>query len=85
MSEQMAAKTVALDPEAYEMLRRQRRAGETFSEAVKRLSGRRRSIVDFAGSWKDMPPEDVAKITSFFAEGRRRDQDRMEKLLGRRS
>ena len=81
----MSAKTVALDSEAYEMLRRHRRNGETFSEAVKRLSGRRRSILEFAGSWRDMPPEDLAKLRSFLAEGRRRDRDRMERLLGGRS
>jgi predicted CopG family antitoxin len=77
----VSAKTVALDPEAYDMLRRQRRAGETFSDAVRRLNGRRRSILDFAGIWKDIPEEDFAKIRAFFAEGRRRDQERMRKFL----
>ena len=77
----MSAKTVALDPEAYEMLRRQRRSGETFSDAVKRLSGRRRSILDFAGIWKDIPNEDLARIRTFLKEGRRRDLERIERLF----
>lgn len=81
----MSAKTVALDPEAYELLRRQKRAGETFSGAVKRLSGRRRSILEFAGAWKDFPPEELDKVRSYFAEGRRRDRDRMERLSSRGS
>jgi predicted CopG family antitoxin len=80
----MSAKTVALDMEAYEMLRRQRRDGETFSEAVKRLSGRRRSILAFAGIWKEMPAEDLERVRSFLAEGRRRDRERTERLLGKR-
>jgi predicted CopG family antitoxin len=79
----MAAKTVALDPEAYEMLRRQRRAGETFSDAVKRLSGRRRSLLDFAGIWKEIPSEDLERIRTFLAEGRRRDRERMQRLFDR--
>jgi predicted CopG family antitoxin len=77
----MSAKTVALDPEAYDMLRRQRRSGETFSDAVKRLSGRRRSILDFAGIWKDVPDEDLERLRSFLAEGRRRDRARVERLF----
>ena len=77
----MSAKTVALDPEVYEMLRRQRRSGETFSDAVRRLSGRRRSILDFAGIWKDIPDADFARIRTFLEKGRRRDLDRIERLF----
>lgn len=79
----MSAKTVALDEEAYAMLRRQRRSGETFSEAVKRLSGRRRSILDYAGIWKEIPKGDMERISGFLSEGRRRDRGRMERLFGR--
>lgn len=79
----MSAKTVALDPESYDMLRRQRRAGETFSDAVRRLNGRRRSILDFAGIWKDIPEEDYAKIRAFLAEGRQRDRERTKKFLNK--
>jgi predicted CopG family antitoxin len=81
----MSTKTVALDPEAYEMLRRQRRPGETFSEAVKRLSGRRRPLLAFAGIWKDIPAEELEMIRSFLQEGRQRDQKRMERLFHQRA
>ncbi|HXY47309.1 MAG TPA: antitoxin VapB family protein [Thermoplasmata archaeon] len=77
----MSAKTVALDPEAYELLRRNRRSGETFSDAVKRLSGGRRSILEYAGIWKEIPDRDLEKIRSFLREGRRRDRERMERLF----
>jgi predicted CopG family antitoxin len=77
----LSAKTVALDVEAYEMLRRQRRTGETFSETVKRLSGKRRSILAFAGVWKDIPAKDLERIRSFLSEGRRRDRERTERLF----
>ncbi len=75
----MAAKTVALDPEAYEMLRKHRRSGETFSEAVKRLSGGRRSILEYSGIWKDLPDTDLDQIRRFLREGRRRDRERMDR------
>lgn len=76
-------KTIALDLEAYELLRRQKREGESFSDAVKRLSQRRRSILDFAGAWKDMPAEDLERIREFLRRGRDLDRRRMEYLIGR--
>jgi predicted CopG family antitoxin len=79
----MATKTVALDPEAYALLRQHRRAGETFSDAVRRLGGRRRSLLDFAGIWKDLPEEEFDRIRAFMAEGRRRDRDRFSRLFPR--
>ena len=78
----MAAKTVALDAEAYELLRRQRRSGVTFSQAVKRIAGRRKSILEFAGMWQDIPDEDFQKIRAALAEGRKRDRERFERLFG---
>ncbi len=45
----MPLETVTLDSDAYEMLRRQRRAGETSRDAVQRLSGRQPSILDLPG------------------------------------
>lgn len=77
----MATKTVALDREAYEALRRRKREGETFSDVVKRTVGRRRSILEFAGIWKDMPEKDLAKVRAFMEEGRQRDRERMERIL----
>lgn len=80
----MAAKTVALDAEAYELLRRQKREGETFSQTVKRLAGPQRSILDFAGFWKDRSPESRAMLEEFRAAGRKRDLERMERMLNRK-
>jgi predicted CopG family antitoxin len=79
----MSAKTVALDPDAYAVLRRHRRTGETFSDAVRRLNGRQPSLLEFAGIWKDLPQEDLETIRGFLAEGRRRDRARMRALARR--
>lgn len=51
----MAAKTIALDLEAYALLRSHKRGGESFSDVVKRELRPRRSILDLAGSLKDLP------------------------------
>lgn len=52
----MATKTIALDHEAYALLRAHKRGGESFSDVVKREFRPRRSILDLAGSLKHLPP-----------------------------
>ena len=51
----MEAKTVSLDPQAYALLKRSKKEGETFSDAVKHLAGKRRSMMDLAGTWSNVP------------------------------
>ncbi len=45
----MATKTIGIDQEAYELLCKAKRQGETFSDVVKRAMGPRFPISDFAG------------------------------------
>jgi predicted CopG family antitoxin len=79
----METKTIALDREAYEALRRQKRKGESFSDVVKRLAGRTRPLTELAGLWKEMPSEDLHKIREFLRRGRELDRERLERLVKR--
>lgn len=47
-------KTISLADDAYEALASLKKQGESFSDVARRLAreGRRRSIMEFAGSWK---------------------------------
>lgn len=79
----MDTKTIALDREAYEVLRDEKRKGESFSEVVKRLAGKRRPLTDFVGLWKDVPKEDLRSIEDAIRRGRERDRDRLRRLMKR--
>ncbi len=79
----MPTKTIALDVQAYELLRDQKHEGESFSDVVKRIAGKRRSLLDFAGAWKDMPKKDLDRIREFLRRGRELDRERMEELIKR--
>jgi predicted CopG family antitoxin len=79
----MASKTVVLREEAYEFLRKEKRAGETFSDVVMRLKGSTKPLTSFAGAWKDMPKEDLAKIRDAIRGGRERDRKKTERLVKR--
>jgi len=73
----MTQKTIALDEEAYELLRRQKGKGESFSDVVKRLARKRRPFADFAGAWKDVPREHLDRIRDFLREGRELERERL--------
>lgn len=77
----MASRTIAVDEEAYALLRSKKRPGESFSDVVKRLGTPRRPLADFVGIWKDMPEADFRKIDAIIRKGRALDRKRMERLL----
>ena len=62
----MASHTVALDGEAYTALKSLKGNGESFSDVVKRLAKPRKSILDLAGAWKDLPDEDRRALDQYY-------------------
>ena len=76
----LAAKTIALDAAAYELLAKAKRPGETFSHVVKREFGPRRPLSDFAGAWQSTLSErEIAGIRA----GRGADRQRAARLSPR--
>jgi predicted CopG family antitoxin len=66
-------KTIALDREAYDLVAKAKRPGETFSDVVKRTVRPRRPLTDFAGTWKEVDPAKIAELKAWITEGRRPD------------
>jgi predicted CopG family antitoxin len=80
----METKTIALDREAYDLLRRQKRKGESFSDAVKRIAREGRPLSDFSGAWKKhLSGRDIRAIEAAIRRGREADRDRTGKLIAR--
>ncbi|MGA7923183.1 MAG: antitoxin VapB family protein [Thermoplasmata archaeon] len=77
----MSGKTIALDAEAYDILARAKKPGETFSQVVKRTVRPRRPLTDFAGIWKDVPAAKMKEFEKWRRESRRLDSDRQKRLL----
>ena len=74
----MGTKTIRLDDEAYERLKRRKNEGESFSDVVKRLSGER-SLLDLAGILSE---EQASAVEDAVADLRDRES---EQLAARRS
>jgi predicted CopG family antitoxin len=79
----MATRTVALDEEAYDLLKRQKKGDESFSDAVKRLARPRRPISSFAGMWSDMSDAERKSIDQSYSNQRKADRRRDEKIRKR--
>ena len=76
----VTAKTVALDTEAYELLLRSKRPGETFSEVVRRKLRPPSRISDLAGALGDLPDPLWTEIARERDAHRRNDQRRRKRL-----
>src|SRR5437867_13384637 len=61
----MPVKTVTLSEDAYAALAALKGEGESFSEVVRRLARTGRSLLEFAGAWKDFPSEKMDRYLAF--------------------
>ena len=76
----VATKTIALDADTYELLRRHRRAGETFSDVVRRQLLPPARISDLAGGLSDTAPGVWKEIDRVRRDSRRRDRERGRRM-----
>ncbi|MBI5072698.1 antitoxin VapB family protein [Candidatus Woesearchaeota archaeon] len=55
----MATKTISIMDDVYDRLIALKRADESFSDELRRLTETKGSILEFAGIWKDMTDKDA--------------------------
>ena len=79
----METTSVALDREAYDLLRRQKRPGESFSQVVKRLAGRSRPLASFSGAWKELSEGKMRELEQERRRLRELDEERFVRLMKR--
>lgn len=72
----MGSKNISLPDDVYEKLREERRADESFGEAIDRLLGKR-PLGEFWGAWDD---ETAKRARAAIEQSRDRSQDRLDEL-----
>jgi predicted CopG family antitoxin len=77
----METTSIALDREAYDLLKSHKRPGESFSHVVKRLAGRARPLGSFAGAWKDLPEKALRGLEANRKRMRELDEERFHRLF----
>jgi predicted CopG family antitoxin len=79
----MTVKTVTLSEDAYAALAALKREGESFSEVVRRLTRKSRSLLEFAGAWKDFKDEKMDRYLAFLEAGDRLSKAKLARELRR--
>ncbi len=73
----MTSKTISVSEDAYDLLKKMKLKGESFTETIRRLAKRRR-IADCAGLWSDVPDEEMDAIKRSIYELRRTASESLE-------
>ena len=79
----MPVKTVTLSEDAYAALAALKGEGESFSEVVRRLARTGRSLLEFAGAWKDFPSKKMDRYLAFLEAGDRLSRAKLARELRR--
>jgi predicted CopG family antitoxin len=79
----VASKNVALAEDAYNLLARQKRPGESFSDVVRRIAGRPNPM-DYVGAWSDMTDAEAARMKRDVKRWRASSDAKLRRKLGRR-
>lgn len=80
----MTVKTVTLSADAYEALAALKKEGESFSEVVRRLTRKNRSLLEFAGAWRKVPARTMKEIEDFNRTGDALSAAKLQREFARR-
>jgi predicted CopG family antitoxin len=58
----MATKTLTIMDDVYDLLVRNKRVGESFSDVLRRVLSKKKSILEFAGAWADIDDEEAEEM-----------------------
>jgi len=58
----MATKNISLMEDAYFLLASNKSKDESFSDVVRRILSRKRSVMEFAGAWKNIGKKDIKEM-----------------------
>lgn len=58
----MGTKVISIMDDTYELLAKNKRPGESFSEVIRRLIPRKTSIMDCIGLWEHLSDEDISQM-----------------------
>lgn len=67
----MATKTISIMDDVYELLVRNKKPRESFSDELRRILPKKRSIMEFAGAWSHLSEEEINDIKKSIEELRK--------------
>ncbi|MBI4155311.1 antitoxin VapB family protein [Candidatus Woesearchaeota archaeon] len=80
----MGTKTISIMDDAYELLVRNKKTNESFSQELRRILPKKRSIMEFAGAWADVTEEEAERMKKTIMDYRRNSSKRTkERFFGK--
>lgn len=76
----MENKTIALDQEAYALLKSHKKGVESFSDVVKRHFRPSRKLSEFVGAWSDLSEREKRALAEERRSGKEADRRRSERV-----
>lgn len=67
----MTTKNIAITQDAYELLTRNKRAGESFSQVIREHFKKKKHLMDYAGIWADISSSDWDGIANKISNARK--------------
>lgn len=68
----IGTKAISIMEDTYNILLRKKHKGESFSDVIRRITGKKKDIMQFAGTWKNTSGEDAEKMKKEIKSLRRR-------------
>jgi predicted CopG family antitoxin len=71
----MGTKTISIMDDAYDLLARNKKENESFSDVIRRFAYRKEDMMKYFGSWSDLSEEEVADMKEAIAKARKSKRD----------
>ena len=77
----MAVKTITVTEDAYVALAALKKKGESFSDVIRRITRGSRSLLEFAGDWKDVPEKKFREYEEWLKRSDELSKAKLERIL----
>ena len=77
----MAVKTITVTEDAYRALAALKREGESFSDVIRRITQSSRSLLEFAGDWKDIPKSVLREYEEWLRQSDDLSKQKLRKIV----
>ena len=77
----MATKNIAITEDAYDLLRRYKRPGESFSEVIRNFFGKKRRLSNYCGIWESLPESAFEELENNINKARKGINSSLDKRI----
>lgn len=77
----MPVKTITVSEDAYRALSALKRQGESFSDVIRRITRTNRSLLEFAGDWKELPKARLREYEDWLRRSDDLSRERLKKIV----